>query len=95
MSTFKERASQPASSKQSGMRSPSLRACLERRGTVGRKKSSPDGGTAPTVEGKDHHWFGQASAGAALSYTGNNCKGKMPSLMQSRTGWHRYPEKQL
>eukprot|EP01047_Picozoa_sp_COSAG01_P078573 COSAG01_NODE_14571_length_1436_cov_61.955123_1_plen_58_part_10 len=29
-----------------------------------------------------------------LSYTGNHCKGKMPSLMQSRTGWHRYPEKQ-
>eukprot|EP01047_Picozoa_sp_COSAG01_P007804 COSAG01_NODE_300_length_19226_cov_41.536519_5_plen_92_part_00 len=40
------------------------------------------------------HWFGQVSAGAALSYTGNHCKGKMPSLMQSRTGWHRYPEKQ-
>eukprot|EP01047_Picozoa_sp_COSAG01_P000634 COSAG01_NODE_12_length_41732_cov_160.472964_28_plen_58_part_00 len=28
LSTFKERASQPASSKQSGMRSPSLHACL-------------------------------------------------------------------
>jgi hypothetical protein len=41
---------------------------------LGRKKSSPDVGTAPTVEGKDQHWFGQASAGADRStYAGNNC----------------------
>jgi hypothetical protein len=39
MSTFKERTSQPASSKQSGMRSPSLHVCL-RQGRHGSQQSA-------------------------------------------------------
>ena len=47
---------------------------------------------APTVEGKDHHWFGQVSVGAALStYAGNTCGGKMPSVVKSSTGWRGSP----
>ena len=55
------------------------------------QKSSPDVGTAPTVD-KDHHWFGQVSVGAALStYAGNTCGGKMPSVVKSSTGWRGSP----